>query len=142
MRMAMSKGCSKASQDRQADVDTREGFVVLGGALRYQGTTTKGRNMTRPAADCTTMAEIRVEIDRVDAELVALFAQRASYIDRAAVIKTGVGLPARIDDRVEDVVAKVRAHAVAHGLPPDVAESLWRRVIDWSIEREERVLGQ
>ena len=98
--------------------------------------------MTRSAADCVTMADIRVEIDRVDAELVALFAQRVSYIDRAAVIKTGVGLPARIDDRVEDVVAKVRAHAMAHGLPPDVAETLWRRVIDWSIEREERVLGQ
>ena len=98
--------------------------------------------MTRTAADCVTMAEIRAEIDRVDAELVALFAERVSYIDRAAVIKTGVGLPARIDDRVEDVVAKVRGHAVAHGLPPDKLEKLWRKLIDWSIEREETVLNK
>jgi isochorismate pyruvate lyase len=97
--------------------------------------------MTRTAADCTTMAEIRAEIDRLDAELVALFAERVSYIDRAAVIKTGVGLPARIEDRVEDVITKVRGHAVAHGLPPDKLEKLWRRLIDWSIEREEAVLG-
>ncbi len=96
---------------------------------------------SKPAADCATMAEIRVEIDRVDAELVALFARRVSYIDRAAVIKTGVGLPARIDERVEEVVAKVRAHAAAHGLPPDKLEKLWRKLIDWSIEREEAVLG-
>ena len=93
------------------------------------------------AADCRTMADIRAEIDRVDGELVALFASRVSYIDRAAAIKPGEGLPARIDDRVEDVVAKVRAHAVAQGLPPDKLEKLWRRLIDWSIEREESVLG-
>ena len=39
--------------------------------------------------------------------------------------------------RVEQVVANVRRHAVAHGLPPDKLEKLWRKLIDWSIEREE-----
>jgi isochorismate pyruvate lyase len=83
------------------------------------------------------MADIRAEIDRLDAELVALFAQRTAYIDRAAAIKEQVGLPARIEDRVEQVVENVRRHAVAHGLPPDKLEKLWRKLIDWSIEREE-----
>ena len=92
--------------------------------------------MKRPQ-DCTTMADIRAEIDRLDEELVALFAQRTAYIDRAAAIKEQVGLPARIEDRVEQVVANVRRHAVAHGLPPDKLEKLWRKLIDWSIEREE-----
>ena len=92
--------------------------------------------MKRPE-DCTTMADIRAEIDRLDAELVALFAQRTAYIDRAAEIKEQVGLPARIEDRVEQVVENVRRHAVAHGLPPDKLEKLWRKLIDWSIEREE-----
>ncbi len=92
--------------------------------------------MKRPE-DCTTMADIRAEIDRLDAELVALFAQRTAYIDRAAAIKEQVGLPARIEDRVEQVVENVRCHAVAHGLPPDKLEKLWRKLIDWSIEREE-----
>ena len=98
--------------------------------------------MTRTAADCVTMADIRAEIDRVDAALVALLAERVSYIDRAAVIKAGVGLSARIDERVEEVVAKVRGHAVAHGLPPDKLEKLWRKLIDWSIEREETLLSK
>ncbi|MCZ8080430.1 MAG: chorismate mutase [Fuscovulum sp.] len=92
--------------------------------------------MKRPE-DCTTMADIRAEIDRLDAELVGLFAQRTAYIDRAAAIKEQVGLPARIEDRVEQVVENVRRHAVAHGLPPDKLEKLWRKLIDWSIEREE-----
>jgi isochorismate pyruvate lyase len=87
------------------------------------------------------MTEIRAEIDRIDAELVALFGQRASYIDRAGEIKIELGLPARITPRVEEVVANVRRHAVANGLPPELVEKLWRRLIDWSIAREESVLG-
>ena len=88
------------------------------------------------------MAEVRAEIDRLDAELVALFAERTRYIDRAAEIKTGTGLPARIEARVEEVVANVRGHAVLHGLPPDKIEKLWRKLIDWSIAREETTLGK
>ena len=96
--------------------------------------------MKRPS-ECTTMADIRAEIDRLDDDLVRLFAERAGYIDRAAEIKAGVDLPARIDSRVEEVVANVRRHAVTYGLPPELVEKLWRRLIDWSIAREESRLG-
>jgi len=95
----------------------------------------------RTPAECQTMDELRAEIDRLDEELVVLFARRAAYIDRAAVIKAGADLPARITPRVEEVVANVRRHAAAQGLPPDLVEKLWRRLIDWSIAREESHLG-
>lgn len=91
--------------------------------------------------DCSDMADIRAEIDRIDAGLVRLLAERAAYIDRAAVIKAVAGLPARIPPRVEQVVANVRDHAQAHGLSPDLVEMLWRRLIDWSIAREKTRLG-
>ncbi len=92
-------------------------------------------------AECGSMADLRAEIDRVDAELVARFAERATYIDRAIEIKSGIDLPARIEARVEQVVQNVRGHAVAHKLSPDLVEKLWRRLIDWSIAREEAQLG-
>jgi isochorismate pyruvate lyase len=97
--------------------------------------------MRKTATDCTTMTELRTQIDSIDADLVALLAERVAFIDRAAQIKTGTGQPARIAARVEDVVTKVRSHAVQHGLPPDAVERLWRGLIDWSIAREEAVLG-
>ena len=96
--------------------------------------------MPKPA-DCTSMAQIRAEIDRLDEELVRLFADRAGYIDRAAEIKAAVDMPARIEDRVEQVVGNVRRHADTYGLPPELVEKLWRRLIDWSIAREESKLG-
>jgi isochorismate pyruvate lyase len=87
------------------------------------------------------MRELRVQIDRLDRQLIELLVTRAGYIDRASELKPGEGLPARIPDRVEDVVQKVRASSTEMGMDPDLAETLWRSLIDWSIAREERVLG-
>ena len=96
----------------------------------------------KPAPDCATMAELRAEIDRIDAALVTLLAERTGYIDRATELKPAIGMPARVTDRVEEVVARVRATASEMGLEPDLAETLWRILIDWSIAREETVLGK
>lgn len=96
----------------------------------------------RPAEACETMPELRAQIDALDCEIVALLAERAGYIDRAITLKPALGWPARIPDRVEEVVAKVRGSAEAEGLDPDLAETLWRELIDWSIAREERRMGR
>ena len=92
--------------------------------------------------DCHDMTELRAAIDALDVSIVAGLKARAAYIDRAVQLKRENGLPARIDDRVEDVVAKVREASRHQALDPDLVESLWRRLIEWSIAREERVLGR
>lgn len=93
-----------------------------------------------PPRDCATMQALRSEIDALDRQIVTLLARRAGYIDRAAELKPGEGLPARIPARVEEVVARVRAEAVGVGLDPELVETLWRRLIDWSIAREAQVI--
>lgn len=95
-----------------------------------------------PPQDCRDMVELRHEIDALDAQLVALLATRTNYIDRAIALKQDNGLPARIPQRVEDVVAKVRRAAGSKGLDPDLAETLWRQLIDWSIAREAQVIRE
>lgn len=87
-------------------------------------------------SDCPDMPVLRTQIDALDRELVHLLRRRAGYIDRAIEIKSEAGLPARIPDRVEDVVTKVRATAIEEDLDPDLIEILWRQLIDWSIARE------
>ena len=95
----------------------------------------------RAVKDIASMAELRVEIDALDGAIVAQLAARAVLIDRAVQLKPAEGMPARINSRVEEVVANVRRHAEAEGLDPALVEALWRRFIDWSIDREEVVLG-
>ena len=80
------------------------------------------------ARACSTIAEVRAEIDRLDRDLVALLAERAGYVKRAARIK---GRRAEIVDaeRIEDVVAKARARARELGLAPDLVEAVYRLMI-------------
>ncbi len=94
-----------------------------------------------PPQDCETMQDLRVQIDMLDRQLIEMLVTRAKYIDRASQLKPGEGLPARIPDRVEEVVQRVRASSDQLGMDPDLAEKLWRILIDWSIAREERVIG-
>ncbi len=97
--------------------------------------------MLTPPTDCNSMPALRAEIDTLDRDLVALLAKRAGYIDRAIQLKQVNGWPARIPSRVEDVVTKVRQAADGQGLDPNLAETLWRQLIDWSITREAQVIG-
>lgn len=91
---------------------------------------------------CGSMEELRALIDALDAELVERLAFRAACIDRAVELKRTIGWPARIDTRVEEVVARVRAQAAINGLDADLVERLWRELIEWSIAREEAELGR
>jgi isochorismate pyruvate lyase len=96
----------------------------------------------KPPEACNDMAELRAEIDRFDSELIRMLAQRAGYIDRAIALKQQNGWPARIPERVEAVVENVRRCAGGEGLDPDLAETLWRPLIEWSIAREARVIRE
>lgn len=87
------------------------------------------------------LSGLRQTIDRIDRDIVALLAERVKCLDLVIAVKTHDGLPAAIPERVEEVVAHVRAEADAVGLPPDLAEKLWRSLIDWSIAYEDRHLG-
>lgn len=100
--------------------------------------------MTTPKKpqDCSSMAELRLGIDALDKQLVAQLKLRAEYINRAIELKQENGWPARIPERVEEVVANARREADEQGLDPDLIEKLWRQIIDWSIDQEETVLGR
>lgn len=95
----------------------------------------------RRPENCANMAELRRVIDGLDAELIELLARRAACIDRAIQLKPKEGVPARVAERVEEVVANVRRRAAAEGLDEALVERLWRDLIEWSIARESRALG-
>ena len=84
---------------------------------------------------CETMQDVRRNVDRLDAELVALLAERAQYIAQAARIKPSPDL-VRLPDRIEEVVSNVKRLAKEHGMKPEIAEAAWRPMVDAFIEFE------
>ena len=88
-----------------------------------------------PAADCRSMTDIRREIDRLDRALVKLMAERLTYIERAAHIKTDRG-KVRDEARIADVLAKVEAACARENFPYKIADPVWRALMNGCIEHE------
>ena len=102
-----------------------------------------GKQLSRPdAGGAATMDEVRAGIDMLDPMLVSLIAERFAFIDRAADLKPGLAMPARVSDRVEQVVANARAQATSIGFDPTLTEALWRTMVDLAIAHEERRMQQ
>jgi isochorismate pyruvate lyase len=81
------------------------------------------------------MSDVREGVDRLDRELVRLLVIRQGYMDAAARIK--LSRDAVYDEaRIEDVVAKVLAEAKVQGLSADIAEPVWRKLIERCIAHE------
>ncbi len=91
--------------------------------------------MTPKPEDCQTMTDVRAGVDALDRELVRILVIRQGYMDAAARIKQD--RDAVYDEaRIEDVVAKVLEMAKSEGLNPDIAEPVWRKLIERCIAHE------
>lgn len=93
-------------------------------------------------ADCGDMTELRVAIDLIDTELMALFAERMTYVHRAAELKKDVGIPADVPERVQEVVSNAAARAAAEGLDPMLYGDIWSRIVQAAIAEEKLRLGE
>jgi isochorismate pyruvate lyase len=84
---------------------------------------------------CTTLDEAREAIDNVDEEIVKLIAQRNDYIKQIAHFKTTVE-EVKAEDRIDDVISKVRQQAIELDLSPNLINDLYVRMIDGMVESE------
>ena len=84
---------------------------------------------------CATLEELRKEVDKVDDQIVELIALRNEYIRQAASFKQSVD-EIKADDRVEDVLNRVRHKALMLGVSPNLLTSLYRMMIDEMVESE------
>lgn len=89
----------------------------------------------RQPDDCTTMAEVRLGVDAVDRELIALLGRRFGYMRAAARIKPERG-QVRDEGRKAQVIAQAREEAARIGVPDLIIADLWERLVEGSIAYE------
>lgn len=90
---------------------------------------------------CETREDVRYEIDRLDTAVVDLLAERWQYVDRMWQIKNNAA-EAVVPWRIQAVIDRVRARAEEKGMPPELAEALWRQIIGWAIQYEEEKMQE
>ena len=96
--------------------------------------------MTKTPAECQSKDDVRVEIDRIDQQLLALLAERHAYVTRVAEIKTD---PHEAFDpvRIEAIIARQRNRAQELDLDEDQAELIWRTLINWNVNYEKGIIA-
>ncbi len=86
-----------------------------------------------------SLAELRAEIEKIDAGLVSLLAERMGIVRQIRVLKRDMAMPVADPAREAAVVTHVARLAREAGLPEnDVRELFWKIV---SVSRKEQNLG-
>jgi isochorismate pyruvate lyase len=95
--------------------------------------------------ECADMSQVRSEIDRIDAALVDLIAERYGYVDRAWQLKISTQEGAVVQWRIQQVIDRVKARAADKNMPPEMIDMVgaqWRNMIGWFVQFEEEKLRQ
>jgi isochorismate pyruvate lyase len=87
------------------------------------------------AVNCTSIEEVRSNIDRIDRQIVALLAERGIFVKQAARFKKTTD-DVKAPQRVEQVIAKVTALSQELGANPSVTEQVYRAMISGFINAE------
>jgi isochorismate pyruvate lyase len=93
----------------------------------------------KPPQECVSLDEIRLHIDKLDTEIIALFGKRFQYVKEVVKFKSNkTEVIAR--ERYNKVLSSRREMAVANGLSPEVIEKIYRTLLGYFIEEETRIL--
>lgn len=84
---------------------------------------------------CSSLEEVRNQIDQIDQSVIELLAARQYYVDQAVRFKHSIQ-DIQSPERVEQVIAKVRMHATEARVDPDLIEKLYRDMLHHFIQRE------
>jgi len=84
---------------------------------------------------CHSLQEVRDEVDRIDTQLVELISERSHLIRQAAGFKESVE-EVKAQDRIDDIMQKVRKKAIELNVNPNMISDLFKIMIDEMVETE------
>lgn len=103
------------------------------------GSTSDATSHASTNSAAAALAELRAEIEKIDAGLVSLLAERMGVVRQIRVLKRDMAMPVADPAREAAVVTHVARLAREAGLPEnDVRELFWKIV---SVSRKEQNLG-
>jgi chorismate mutase len=85
----------------------------------------------------TSLDSLRVEIDALDAKIVALLAERLAVASRVAELKREQGIPVRLTDRINEVLDRVGTLAKENDAEPEAVRAIYEAVIETTCRFEE-----
>lgn len=82
----------------------------------------------------------RIEIDRIDDEIMHLLGKRYDIVREVAKIKHANNLPAILPDRVEEVKDRNAETGKKYNLNPEFIKDLFQSMIDEACRMEDKIM--
>lgn len=95
-------------------------------------------NVKKPG-ECRSADEIRNEIDRIDRQIISLFAERHKYIEEIVKYKHDENSIVALD-RKEKVISQRKNWAAESGLNPDTFKEIYTLLVESNIKHEMTIL--
>ena len=89
--------------------------------------------------ECTSIDEVRSEIDNIDSEIIRLLGVRSGYVREVVKYKDNTPAAIEANDRRLTVISSRRQWAQNHGVSPDVVEQIYNTLIGYYIDEEKRI---
>ena len=89
--------------------------------------------------ECSSIEEVRAEIDRLDEQIVTALGQRFAYVKAVTRFKK-TAADVQATERIRVVLSSRRQWAVDAGLDPAVIEQMYRDLIAYFIAEEKKIL--
>ena len=80
--------------------------------------------------------EIRIDIDKIDFEILSLIEKRKKLVDRVVKLKTKDEIVDQI--RIDKILSKIDLEAKKKMLPTKMVRDIWEKMINGFIEYEKR----
>lgn len=88
------------------------------------------------------LEDFRKEIDALDKELVKMLGKRQAIVSQVALYKHARGIPAILQDRIDEVRNNAAEEGKQYGLDPDYTARLWQMMIDEACRLEQEYFDQ
>lgn len=85
--------------------------------------------------ECSSLEEVRQEIDEIDEKIVEFMAKRNNLIRQAVKFKQSVE-EVKAQDRIDEVIQHVRTKAVELGMSANMVTDIYTKMIDEMVEIE------
>jgi isochorismate pyruvate lyase len=94
--------------------------------------------MKKPG-DCGSIEEVRIEIDRIDKQIIDLISERYSYINEIVKYKSNA-VDVKAQKRYDEVFEIRRKWAQEKGLSPDAIEQVYKTIVHYFIDEQMKLL--
>jgi isochorismate pyruvate lyase len=92
--------------------------------------------MTKKASECKSLEEVRVEIDRIDKEIISLFGKRFDYVKEVVKYRNPDKPEVPDRNRFEQVIHQRGLWAAEQGLETASIEKVYRELIEYYIREQ------